>query len=69
MIFGKPLPKLHYSHIMILMQTKSNYRYKNFSDDESVLGPQSDFVDPEEEDLWFLPGPDEGGHVNRNSYD
>ena len=59
MIFGKPLPKLHYSHIMILMQTKSNYRYKNFSDDESVLGPQSDFVDPEEEDLWFLPGPDE----------
>ena len=44
---------------MIVMQPKSNYRYANTSDDESALGPQSDFEDPEEEDLWFLPGPDE----------
>ena len=41
------------------MQPKSNYRYANTSDDESALGPQSDFEDPEEDDLWFLPGPDE----------
>ena len=41
------------------MQPKSHYRYAITSDDESALGPQSNFEDPDEEDLWFLPGPDE----------
>ena len=59
MIFQKPLSELHYKNIMILMPPKSNYRYTNTSDDEIELEPQSDFVDPEDEDLWFLPGPDE----------
>ena len=55
----KPLPELHYRYIMIFMQPKSNYRYKNFSDDERALGPQSDVGNTEDEDLWFLPEPDE----------
>ena len=44
---------------MSFMQSKSNYRCTNTSDDEKALGPQNDFEDPEEEGLWFLPGPDE----------
>ena len=58
-VFRKPLHEVHYIYIMIFMQTKSNYRYINTSDDEIELGPQSDFEDTEDEDLWFLPGPDE----------